>query len=205
MQGGGELKVTYLFLAARCKCWMKHSLDSLSAPCLLIFFFIFLLSQESILFPLLLFFLFIFSLFSPLCVFFFFFLRILLCLLQAPCCLSPQDHDKAPGHCVSVGLGHQQSRPCWTPYYKHEGMINSSLSPRGCNLHADKICNLSSRWIGMPVFHNFLSFFTSGLSTSEEEEEEQCMFETVLFCTGNDHFSIWPLRFSNFAFKPLIF
>jgi len=73
MQGGGELKVTYLFLEARCKCWMKHSLDSLSTPRLLFFFFIFLLSQESVLFPLLLFFLFVFSLFSPLCVFFFFF------------------------------------------------------------------------------------------------------------------------------------
>ena len=73
MQGGGELKVTCLFITARCKCWMKHSLDSLYAPHLLLFFFIFLLCQKPVLFPLLLFFLFIFSLFSPLCVFFFFF------------------------------------------------------------------------------------------------------------------------------------
>jgi hypothetical protein len=57
----------------------------------------------------------------------------------------------------------------------------------------------------MPVFHNFVSFFAGVLSAFEEEEEEQCMFETVPFWTGNYHFLIWSLKFSNFAFKPLIF
>jgi len=33
---------------------------------------------------------------------------------RLPCCLYPQDHDKAWGHRASVGLGHQQSCPCRT-------------------------------------------------------------------------------------------
>ena len=97
--------------------------------------------------------------------------------------------------------GTNSPAPWWTPFYKHEGVRNSSLSLHDCNLQEDKICNLSSSWTGMPVFHNFLSFFAGGLSASEEEEEEQCMFETVSFWTGNDHFSIWSLRFPNFTFK----
>jgi len=40
----------------------------------------------------------------------------------------------------------------------------------------------------MPAFHNFFSFFTDEFAASEEEE--LCMFETVLFWIGNDHFSI---------------
>ena len=66
MQGGGELKVTCLFLqrpwAAKCRCWMKLSSDSLSAPRLLFFVFMFLLSQDLVLSSLLLSFLFIFFL-----------------------------------------------------------------------------------------------------------------------------------------------
>jgi len=65
MQGGGELKVTCLFLqrpwAAKCRCWMKLSSDSLSAPRLLFFVFMFLFSQDLVL-SLLLSFLFIFFL-----------------------------------------------------------------------------------------------------------------------------------------------
>jgi len=97
------------------------------------------------------------------------------------CCLSSHDHDKAWGHCVSVGLRHRQSHPCWTPFYKHEGVRNLSLSPRGCNLHKDKICKMSSGWTGMLVFQHFHSFFVGGLSASEEEEEKHRMLETMRF------------------------
>jgi hypothetical protein len=65
MQGGGELKASCLFLqrhwAAKCRCWMKLSSDSLSAPRLLFFVFMFLFSQDLVL-SLLLSFLFIFFL-----------------------------------------------------------------------------------------------------------------------------------------------
>ena len=60
-------------------------------------------------------------------------------------------------------------------------MVNLSLSPRGCNLHKDKLCKLSFGWTEMLVFHHFHSFFAGRLSASEEEEEKQRMLETVRF------------------------
>jgi hypothetical protein len=42
----------------------------------------------------------------------------------------------------------------------------------------------------VPAFHNFLSFFAGGLSASEKEEEEQCMFETASFWTGMTIFNL---------------
>jgi len=104
-----------------------------------------------------------------------------LAFYRVSCCLSSQDHDKAWGHCVSVGLRHQQSRPCWTIFYKHEGVKNLSLSPWSCDLYKDKLCKLSSSWTGMPVFQHFHSFCAGELSASEEEEEKQRMLETVCF------------------------
>ena len=105
----------------------------------------------------------------------------LLAFYWVSCCLSSQDYDKAWGHCVSVRLRHRQSRPCWTLFYKHEGVKNLSLSPRSCDLYKDKLCKLSSGWTGMSVFQHFCSFCAGELSASEEEEEKQRMLETVRF------------------------
>ena len=59
--------------------------------------------------------------------------------------------------------------------------------------------------IGLGCWHfNFFPFFVGGFAASIEEKEELCMVETVLFWTGNDHISIWSLKFPNSAFKPLI-
>ncbi|KAI5582129.1 hypothetical protein BDE02_07G065300 [Populus trichocarpa] len=48
---------------------------------------------------------------------------------RLPCCLSPQGHDKAWGHCVSAGLGHQQSCPCRTVGGGFRGLL--AISWRG--------------------------------------------------------------------------
>jgi len=184
--------MTYLIWMKICRCWLLADplcLTSFlpSTPSFL-FFYLCFSSQFSLRLFCIFFFLLVFSLslffcfhvlssvFSPLQYFFFssgspylFSCSLPLrfvpssAFYRLPCYLSPQDHDKAWGHCVSVGLGHQQSRPCCTPFYKHEGVRNSSLSLQDCNLHEDKICNLSCGWTGMPVVHNFLSFFAGGL------------------------------------------
>jgi len=48
---------------------------------------------------------------------------------RLPCCLSPQGHDMAWGHCVSAGLGHQQSCPCRTVGGGFRGLL--AISWRG--------------------------------------------------------------------------
>jgi hypothetical protein len=114
MQGGGELKVTYLFLqrawAARCRCWMKHSTESLSAPRPLLpsalFSFYFLsgfISVSSLFF------------WSPFFSLYFrpFFEFSVIPFIGIPSyCSSSLVKDRILRLCVLAGLGHQQSRHC---------------------------------------------------------------------------------------------
>ena len=64
-----------------------------------------------------------------------------------------------------------------------------SLSSRDCVLHEIGIdlCVL----VGLVFWNfNFFHFFVGGFATSEEEEEEQCMFEMALFWSLNVIFNL---------------
>ena len=97
-------------------------------------------------------------------------------------CLSPQDHDEAWGHYVSIGLGHQQSRTCRTVGGGFLGVLMEWCGTKENRKHLVSLGVFSGRMGTPPFLPSFPFFVADRLPVPEEEEETMCV-ETASFWT----------------------